>query len=294
MRAPTPASDRARALGLGSRHPEERAEAELAIRAMGPEAIPFLTIVLDEQRLVCKRRKHLTLSIALTAMVGYVLFNVLVLLHSLVPELVPALPYALLLLGYVSIASLYFRTTRLLENVGSLLLAMADKNQIGELIVLLEYAEMERARAVKVALTPLLAQLQASDAESLTVVHRKILAAHLNHLPGNGQEEAAAFTIALLQALQQVGDGSFVEPVRRMTFLDAFGIGKQVQAVARETLPYLEAFAEREQKSGTLMRAAIAPEDDSARSRLLRAARTDLHPDAQTLLVRPSEEEDRE
>lgn len=107
-------------------------------------------------------------------------------------------------------------------------------------------------------------------------------------LPENGHLAQADFSIALLCALQQVGDGSFVQPVKQL--LRNGWINKRVKAAAAESLPYLQAIAEQEQNRDRLVRAALAPKGSDQSARLVRPVGTGTDT-RRELLLRPLDEE---
>lgn len=289
MRIPAPASRHARKIGLAKRWPEDRAIAVKAIQDMGPHAIPFLLQVIEEQTRGVKQRRRGHVALTMVTAV-YVILGFCEGPHFTTgPRFDALFAYFLLFLSFTA-APFCGNPTRLQSNAGALFAQLATRENVGALIYLLEHTDGKCLRMIRLALARIFSQMQVSDARSLTAEHRRILAYQLSQPPKNGQETEAAFIIALLKALQQIGDGTFVGPVKRLARLDGYGSGKKVQAASRECLPYLEAFAERERQSGTLVRAATAPDNEQTSALLLRPAGIGRTSDAQAVLVRPLEE----
>lgn len=281
------ASKRARQTGLDSCSPSQRAEAEQTIRAMGPDAIPFLLQVIEEQ----SRRAgyRLRLYVALFLVIGACYF---VIGLAFLPEVYSAVAGWSLIAFFSSLLILVLRqwqrgASRLHERAGALFARMATTEQIGPLIELLESSEGEMFQTACEGLTRLFPTLRATDSTSLTTGHRKILVRQLFRFRGATEPTRTFFTVSLLGALQQVGDASFIEPVQEM--VQDGPIDRSVRKAALECLPYLEAFALQEQRSGTLVRVAPIPEDATPRAILGRPAASP--PTAEpALLLRPLED----
>lgn len=288
MKRSTPASDRARELGLGRRS-EQCANAARVIQNMGPDAIPFLLQVLDEQtRIIQRRRIYPYLSLASS------ICSVL-LLGSLFMSDQPARS-GLLLIPFLHLTYLFlvpwFLTNRSLRiDAGVLFAHLATREQVGTLIDLMEHGKDESTRAVHRALTRIFSQMQASDAHYLSTAHRKKLARQLARFHEHRKATEVEFILALLRALQQVGDSSFIEPVELLIEQGSDSIGRRIQPAAKECLPYLQFFAEQEAKSGTLVRAVTTPVDEQASSRLVRPAATRPDVEPAVLLRSASREE---
>lgn len=295
MKIPTPASDRARQLGLDNHRSDVYASAAQSIRDMGPDAIPFLREVLEEQARVIKRRFRLHYLQRFTPLASSLVLGLVV---ALVSQSAGAGFWACLFSFAIQPA---FRPshedvfTRLRDRAGALFTELAGKEHIGALIDLMAYPEEHSAGLACIALTRLFPQLQASDATLLTITHRQKLASRLYHLTGYITEREVAFDIALLKALQQIGDSFFVAPVANLVLCKKEFLSSRsrpvIQAASEECLPYLKAFAEQEAKSGSLVRSASAPEGEAQSTILVRPAANNIDPES-TVLLRPISREE--
>ncbi len=107
------------------------------------------------------------------------------------------------------------------------------------------------------AMTPHLLRLQASDGDLLTPGQKEVLYRTLS-LKNTGKEED--FQLALLKALEQIGDSATLPYVQRLCIAEPWNpVEKRIKRAARECLPYLEAHAEEEQRGGTLLRPSQSP-----------------------------------
>ena len=143
--------------------------------------------------------------------------------------------------------------------------------------------------ALQTALIPLLLQLRPEDSSRLNRRQRAILNRRLHSLTEGSRlyEYAETFDLAILQALEQVGDRSAVPVVEKLTRMDADTPAKiRVRHAAIDCLPLLQIRAGLVAEAKTLLRAS-APEA-AGHDTLLRAASgpTDKAPEQ---LLRPSD-----
>jgi hypothetical protein len=130
-----------------------------------------------------------------------------------------------------------------------------DVRGIGPLAEALEWPDSDlQAVAVK-ALTRLLPRLQATDGTLLNAHQRGCLYRHLNFHTRSQPE----FQLAILKALEQVGDAAAIPHVRKLAKRVALGrLQQQVRRAAQDCLPFLETRAEQRRVSQTLLRASSA------------------------------------
>src|SRR5262249_6260029 len=81
-----------------------------------------------------------------------------------------------------------------------------DTSVVGPLLESLYWTDEEARRVAKVALLRLLPRMTADDARQLTPGQREVLHATLRNDAGVSVASPIAFTLASLQALEQVGD----------------------------------------------------------------------------------------
>lgn len=157
---------------------------------------------------------------------------------------------------------------------------LREKRAVGPLCDVLEFKNPEMTVMAKKALTELLPTLQASDAPLLNREQRAILYRSLS-------ENDLPFSLVILKALEQIGDGKALPAVQKMAQAEAATAKqKEVREAARACLPFLEERAEREKISSTLLRASeptIHPEV------LLRPAETVTSTSPDELLRVPDE-----
>lgn len=148
------------------------------------------------------------------------------------------------------------------------LAALDDVNAVGRLAEALAWPDPSLQSGAMVALTRLLPRMRASDACVLGAYQRTCLYRTLT--PGMAWSHPD-FVLALLKALEQVGDMGALPPVQALA-AGRFRTARQrrVADAARDCLPYLTVVAGRNQQSQILLRASCAP--GTAGERLLRPA----------------------
>jgi HEAT repeat protein len=127
------------------------------------------------------------------------------------------------------------------------------------------------------ALKRLLPKLQAGDAESLSPESMDAL---IRVLGGRDRD----LSIAILKALEQVGDERALPAVERLASRKGRGRDGHVYRAAEECLPALRQRAERSRQAHTLLRAADSVDDATV---LLRPARAGVS--TVERLVRPAD-----
>lgn len=149
-----------------------------------------------------------------------------------------------------------------------------DVRMVPRLVELLDYPNQEYFDSVRFMLLRVLPRLQASDVGLLTAEHHaiinKVLARHLML-----RQEDLPLRVAILKALEQVGDASSVSVVQALAAGSGASRGNPtLQQAAEECLPALRLRATHQLETETLLRAADGRQDASAV--LLRAVDTTL------------------
>ncbi|HLK56572.1 MAG TPA: hypothetical protein VKU00_08410 [Chthonomonadaceae bacterium] len=133
---------------------------------------------------------------------------------------------------------------------------------VGPLAEALEWPDAATQAVAKVALTRLLPKLRASDARLLNAHQRGCL--HRMLKMSNAVRDRDLL-LAILKALQQVGDAMSVPYVQRLAnSITLIPSQKQIRQVAEECLPWLTDRAAQKRASDTLLRAAASDPEDTA------------------------------
>lgn len=158
------------------------------------------------------------------------------------------------------------------------LAACEDKHAIAGLIQAMQWHDRRLRRELRAALTRLLPTLQVSDAHLLSRSDRVALYALLT--PQNARQQTD-FVVAILAAIQQVGDSTAIPALERLLRVPASTAAEtRVQERVRECLPFLEVRENYRRASRTLLRAS-SPADP--------LPDTLLRPAAQEAAVKPEE-----
>jgi hypothetical protein len=129
-----------------------------------------------------------------------------------------------------------------------------DVAGVGALAETLEWPDPRVQEMAASALKRLLPQLRASDAHLLTRAQRACLYRCLT-MSRVGRD--GPLILAILQALQQVGDAAAIPHVRRLAESKVLSpMQRKVRAAAEDCLPYLEVQASQQRASQTLLRAS--------------------------------------
>jgi hypothetical protein len=191
--------------------------------------------------------------------------------------------------GYFLIAALstqLYRVTMFSRHakLARQLLAEQDVSAVGRLAEAAGWPDARVRAAALSSLARLLPRLKASDARILTTAQRGCLHGLLNAATARAHPEVV---VALLRALEQVGDLAAVPFVRNLANLsDASARTVAVRDAARECLPALLERARFNTDPQVLLRPAEAPGPPD--ETLLRPVYPGLDADAETL-VRPAE-----
>jgi hypothetical protein len=131
-----------------------------------------------------------------------------------------------------------------------------DARAAGWLIHELRFGNKHTRPETREALTRVLPRLKASDRRRLDSNHLN----YLHYLLGTTSPiRDAEFLLALLKALEQVGDSRFLGPVRHLAARRAWSPNqRRVQSAARSCLVFLEQKAEQERIRQTLLRPTSA------------------------------------
>jgi predicted kinase len=159
-----------------------------------------------------------------------------------------------------------------------------DIHGVGRLAEALAWPDSEVRDLVAEALTRLLPRLKASDASLLNASQRTSL---YQMLDLSNATTYAEFLVALLGALQQIGDRNAVPAVERLAASEPITTRQaRVKQAAIECLPYLHQAAEQNQYSQTLLRASSSSNTSS--DLLLRSVTTSaVNDEAQLLRAEP-------
>lgn len=151
-----------------------------------------------------------------------------------------------------------------------------DKRAIGHLLMFISSGPSEEVTPYAInMLKTLLPSLHMDDANVIQLDQQEALVKLLRH-------EDKGLVVAVLKALEQIGDERALVPVERLAMQTKY---PQVQQAAQECLPYLQTRAQEKERVLTLLRPSDSP---TAPETLLRptSAATD---DAQEQLLRPTE-----
>jgi hypothetical protein len=140
------------------------------------------------------------------------------------------------------------------QSVATLIEGMNDIRFLGAMLDLLHQGvgDVEVSKNLRAALMRLLPQFRADQAAMLTPEQRQALLVPLKSPYGNVE-----FTLAVLKALEQVGDEKAIPVVEQLASDGAPTANmKRVRQAARDCLPFLRQSAERQRLSETLLRAS--------------------------------------
>ncbi len=194
---------------------------------------------------------------------------------------------ALLFLALAAVTTQLFRFTMTREQarLAERLADVEDLHAIGLLAEIQAWPDARLARGAEAALTRLLPQVNAGHASLLTSTQRELLYRRLRL--GEAQRHGE-FLVALLRALEQIGDTEAVPYVRALADSSPQTLRERtVRAAANDCLPYLLTCAQHNRDSQVLLRAAACDEGSERLLRPLRAG-PDAAPD---LLLRSAVED---
>lgn len=240
---------------LRSRNAALRRQAQERLIEQGADGIHSLVGILEQE---AKRRKSKQV---VSRTIRFSLYT-LVLLFLLLAHGPPAIPIVFqMCLGIMMfLGETWAGASRAQMSAAQALASIADKRLIGVLIDMLAY---ERKAAVE-ALIRVLPTLQASDASQLNAHRRNALYFGLDMQfmdEAKLTEDHATYVVAILKALEQVGDEKALARVEKLTELRAFSPAqKQVVQAAKDCRPFLQQRAEQAKIGGTLLRASCVEE----------------------------------
>lgn len=257
---------------LGSRDMAEAAAAEIALQNAGSEVIVPLVDALQRE----KRTQNRIFLVAIVYSVVSTLFMWLLETwhaHIAVRTLYPGVFVGA---GSMLICLPAIRASRRQKRIIKLLAAAEDRNALPQLIDALKMGDSSDVvvrRTAAAGLVQLLPQLRPADAKLLGGPHHSNL--HSALLGDNKQ-----LTLAILSALEQVGDNRDLSTVEKICSAD-----REVMEAAKVCLQRLLERAGQKRVSDGLLRASVAPvtgpdvllrpasgQEDTAASDLLRAS----------------------
>ncbi len=211
----------------------------------------LLNILAEEQRNSLGRRKNRRIVLAVYGLVFCVIMLMLVLAHihfAGVGNLIG--PIVGITVGMFAVSAKQRKGIQALATFN-------DIRAVPFLVTALGYKDQNLQVTAANALCGLLPRLQASDAALLKLEHYALLNRALRNDLELKRHGAARLRIAILQALQQVGDASSLALVEEM----AEGKGKaagqpEVRQAAETCLSYLRLRAENQRQTQTLLRAS--------------------------------------
>lgn len=271
---------------LSSWRRRTRANAAQQLQQLGPAAIvPLLAVLEQERRKRAHRRRifgwvMLVDFLCMVSLIAWWLFSGTLLRKW---SEFPSETLRLIFYAWGSF-SVFLAPSRLQRQVTRVLLHFDSVEAVGPLIDALEF---DASPFLKTALTRLLPRLKASDAHLLDVERRKRLYVKLQF---ESSFTDAEFLIAIMRALEQVGDAAalpYVESWANRYVTSANGV--RVRAAARHCLPFLQERAAQEHVSAHLLRPSASPAatsesllrpaeaSEDTPDQLLRAASAETH-----------------
>jgi hypothetical protein len=269
-------------LRLGSKDDAVRAEAERVIKQSGVGAIEPLIAVLTRELRKHQKRRWVVLAAALALTLGCYL----VMFHLRENDYLGlTIGFAICMVG-IFVSAYMALPTRLQKQTAAMLMGIDDLRAIGPLIDVLRNRHTAESTQVRSLLLPMLQRLRASDVALIEDRHREYFHYVLKHWEHFqlGPQYGTEYIVAVLTALQQVGNGGDLPYVERIAYPDrtlhaalgfhwlwkgynsAFkllligqwrGIDKpRIVQAAQECLPYLQLKDERQQVSNSLLRAS--------------------------------------
>jgi hypothetical protein len=184
------------------------------------------------------------------------------------------------LLATVAVISATVAATRKQVDLNRELAALDDVRVIGPLIDAMDYGEEDTPDYILAGLARQLPSMKASDAGLLTERHRKILR---QILAEQEEKKFTALRVAILKALEQIGDSRDLKTVKSLAhpLIPMTGIAA-VRDAARACLPYLETLAQAQRVRDSLLRPSSSiPQDPGV---LLRPTTSGTIEDPYTLL----------
>ena len=237
---------------LHSKKLHERTAARSYLDGLGEQKFDLLLQFLKEEganRRKCRRN----------AIIGISFYIGFILLMIVIPPMFGAKPQTTMLGQIGSMTAVMagaMAATTAQKNGTRILAEFDDKRAVGPLSLALEFNDVEVVAVAREKLVRLLPQLKASDAQLLDEEQRSILYKALH-----SKKHYAALRIAILNALQQVGDEKGLPHVQKLAKGEGLTAQEEdILRAAQECLPYLERRVDRLRASQTLLRASSASE----------------------------------
>jgi hypothetical protein len=263
--------DRETALkNLSSKDERHRKAAELALERLGPEAAGDLIARLKEEA----RKQHRRVTMRNWVLGGYAALVGAIFITWLLAGLFTGhwsnFPWQLFNVfsstgGLFAVAA----ASQFQKSGAGLVARFGDVRGVGVLAEALEYGDFEVEREAKKALTSLLPQLKANQAELLNDQQRPCL--HRAMLREGQPEE---FVFAILKAFEQVGDERDLLAVRRLrdrnehdpdrAYVSEISREARIARAAAAAILYIEQRIQASRASHTLLRPAATPGDGEA------------------------------
>lgn len=236
---------------LRNAKPRERWVIESQLLARGPKAFEAVLEAMRQESADFRKRRRARLVWAFVIIVA-ALALMTVSRHQNYGFVAPAMS---LLLGAAAASQL--------QRAGANLLAgFDDVRAISPLIDTLRVKEEDLRMVARTALVKLLPKLQATDSALVSHEQWELLYPFLRL---DRCTDNLDLTLAILKALEQLGDSRALKPVRTLAEFELpFGRQKTAREAAAECLPFLIQRAEHEMQSQTLLRAVENPMAASA------------------------------
>ncbi|HLJ57687.1 MAG TPA: hypothetical protein VKT77_21810 [Chthonomonadaceae bacterium] len=249
---------------LNSGSPVERDRARRALDELGASKLDVL-IALLQSEVAGRRRKRRAITIAICGYLAIAVSSVIISLatgHHINSHLFTPFTWMGGIIGGA------FAVSGAQKNATKVLAEFDDKRAVGWWALALTYPEREIKSLARTKLIALLPKLSASDAHLFDEEQRNALNQALSQW-----SESEAFPVALLNALEQIGDERAVPYVEKL----AAGHGMaarslRVRAAAKACLPALHERIQLAKESATLLRGASVSSASVAPDLLLRPA----------------------
>jgi hypothetical protein len=268
---------------ISDKNAERRAWAEEHIRKHGSSLTASLVATIENEGLKRRRRrKVLNWSVGIYG--GFVLgFILWYLVRGLWTGHWGNFPFGMFrIFNFASLAGIFVASSGAQKSAARALALLDDPKTVGALAEALEYSDLDVETVARNALIRNLPLLKASNAEFLSDDQRKCL-----HRVFLKADQDLKLGMAILAALDQVGDDRDVSAVKKLTEAEAATSNeKKLQEKAKEILPGLEERAEMSRVANTLLRASSTPASEVT---LLRPAQ-DTGETCEAQLLRPANE----
>lgn len=211
----------------------------------------LLDILAEERKKTLKKRKNVQIVLAIYGLMFCLMTLAMIFTHAHFSG------FGGMFGGLGAMIAAMYATTEKQRKGMQALTEFEDVRAVPHLITALEYNDSSVKVIAANALTGLLPGLRASDAPLFSKEHYAILNRALKNDLNMKTPVAARLRIAVLKALQQVGDGSSLAVVEEMAVGKGKAAGKsEMQWAAQECLPYLRLRAENQHQTQTLLRAS--------------------------------------